>query len=253
MRLTALLAALTLFAAPGVLSAASEGGAVGQTTVRPSSIVIGFVGGFVRHDNPNHGPVQFAELLQRTASDRTYVRVFENRHRRAAFRTIMRLLDRDGDGVLSPEEKTAARIILYGESWGGTAAVLLARDLNRAGVRVMLTVQIDSVAKLWERDAVIPPNVAAAVNFYQPHGFVHGRSQIRAADPSRTQVLGNYRSDYKQNPVTCVGYSWADRTFTPGHMQSECDPRVWGQVEALVRERLDTPNSVAANPTPLGH
>ncbi len=245
--------AVSIIAATPLLAA--DGAAVVRASQTPSTIVIGFVGGFVRHDNPHHGPVLFAERLHRIAPKNAYIRVFENRRRKAAYRTILHLLDRNGDGILSAEEKAQARIILYGESWGGAATVMLARELNRLEIPVMLTVQVDSVAKLWERDGIVPANVAAAVNFYQSNGIIHGRAKIEAADPARTQVLGNYRSDYKQNPVKCEGYSWADRTFTRGHMEAECDPHVWSQVEDLMRPRLETPSAVAVNPGQLesGH
>jgi len=209
-------------------------------------ILIGFVGGFVRHDNPHHGPVQFAEHIRQWLPNDAHLQIFENRRRKAAYRTILRLVDANHDGVLSPEEKAQARIILFGQSWGASAAIMLARELNRAGVPVLLTVQVDSVAKPWEHDGVIPENVAAAVNFYQPHGIVHGRAQIRAADDSKTRILGNYRFDYHQSPVQCEGYSWADRTLTPGHMQSECDPKLWQQVEDLVRKQMGTAAALAA-------
>jgi len=140
--------------------------------------------------------------------------------------------------VLSDQEKAQARIVLFGHSWGASAVVMLARELDRAGIPVLLTVQVDSVAKPWQSDRVIPENVAAAVNFYQPHGLVHGRSQIMAADDSKTQILGNYRFDYQKTPVQCVGGSWFQQVFTPSHLQSQCDPRLWTQVETLVRETL---------------
>ncbi|MGB5153061.1 MAG: hypothetical protein WBN74_05425, partial [Candidatus Sulfotelmatobacter sp.] len=89
-----------------------------KAPVAPSNIVIGFVGGFVRHDNPHQGPVQFAQQIQRTVPKDTYVRVFENRRRKQAYETILHLLDVNRDGVLSAEEKTRARIILFGHSWG---------------------------------------------------------------------------------------------------------------------------------------
>lgn len=211
-------------------------------------ILVGFAGGFVRHDNPHHGPVQLAERLRREVADGTYIGIFENRHRKKAYQTILRLLDKDHDGTLSQAEKAQAHVMLFGHSWGAAAVVLLARELDHAGVPVMLTVQVDSVAKLWQRDGVIPDNVAEAVNFYQPHGLVHGRSEIRAEDDSRTQILGNYRFDYRQTPVQCQGTSWFDRTFTPSHMQSQCDPRLWNQVEELMRQRMEPALSIAAVP-----
>jgi pimeloyl-ACP methyl ester carboxylesterase len=209
-----------------------------ETLARTSNIVIGFVGGFVRHDNPHHGPVQAAQQIRRTLPKDTYVRVFENRRRKQAYDAIVRLLDTNRDGVLSAEEKAKARIILFGHSWGAAAAVLLARDLRRVGVPVLLTVQVDSVAKAWQDDAIIPDNVAEAVNFYQPHGLIHGRAQITAADPAKTAILGNYLVDYRKNPVQCPGASWMDRFFTPDHMQSECDSHLWSQIENMVRQRL---------------
>jgi len=230
---------------------AAEGSAVVPSDL-PRAIVIGFVGGFVRHNDSHHGPVQLAQRIQRAVPKAAYVQVFENRHRKAAYQTILRLLDRDHDGVLSDEEKSDAQVILFGHSWGASAVVMLARELNRAGIPVLLTVQVDSVAKLWQKDGIIPENVAAAVNFYQPHGILHGRQQIIAADPSWTRILGNYRFDYKENPVKCKGTSWFERVVSPGHMQCECDPHLWTQVENLVYQRIEPhPDTVAAAPPDL--
>jgi len=230
---------------------AADGATAAHPQETPSAIVVGFVGGFVRHDDPHHAPVQLAERLQNSAPKGAYVQVFENRHRRTAYRTILRLLDRNHDGVLSDEEKSQARIVLFGHSWGASAAVSLARDLEHAGIPVLLTVQVDSVKKPWQNDAVIPENVAAAANFYQPHGIVRGRREITAEDPARTQILGNFRFDYRKDPVSAKEVSWYDRFFTPGHAQSECDPRLWSQVEALVRQRMETqPGTTVANRRP---
>jgi len=239
--------ALTLLISltPGFCRAENGATVPAGTTATPSTIVIGFVGGFVRHDNPHHGPVRLAEQIRRTVPKDTYVRVFENRRRKRAYDAVIRLLDANHDGVLSSEEKARARIILFGHSWGASAAVMLARDLRREGIPVLLTVQVDSVAKVWQNDSVIPDNVAEAVNFYQPHGVIHGRARITAADPAKTEILGNYRMDYQKAPVQCPEASWMDRVFTPDHMQSECDPRLWIRIENLVQQRLFPPGTSA--------
>jgi hypothetical protein len=205
--------------------------------------VIGFVGGFVSHNDFHHGPVQLAQRIRRTVPADTYVRVFENRHRKQAYDAVMALLDTNRDGVLSSEEKKAARIILFGHSWGASAAVILARELRRQAIPVLLTVQVDSIPKLWQNDAIVPDNVAEAVNFYQTQGILHGRRQIAAADPLRTEILGNYRTDYTRSPLQCPDYSWLYRHLAHGHMESECDPHLWSQVEALVRQRLQSPQT----------
>ena len=185
-----------------------------------------------------HSAVQVAAHLRHDYPSGVYVEVLENRRREKAHAEIVRLVDIDRDGTLSAEEKQNARIILYGHSWGASAAVTLARELGKEGIPVLLTVQVDSVAKRGENDRVIPANVSEAANFYQPNGFVHGQPRIRAADPARTHIIGNFRFDYKTTPIDCKQYPWYDRLFMKSHIEIECDPKVWTQVESLIHSRL---------------
>ncbi len=164
--------------------------------------------------------------------------MIENHHRERAYADIVRLVDTDHNGTLSAEEKRNARVVLYGHSWGASEAITLARQLDSDGIPVLLTVQVDSVAKPGENDQVIPANVAEAANFYQLNGFLHGEPQIRAADPARTHIIGNSRFDYKTNPIDCKQYPWYDRLFMKSHTEIECDPKVWTQVESLIRSKL---------------
>jgi pimeloyl-ACP methyl ester carboxylesterase len=206
------------------------------------AIVIGFIGGFVRHDNPIHSEVQLADRLRREYPLGVYVEVFENHRGQDAYNKILQLLGADRSGKLTTQEKQNARIILYGHSWGASEAVALARKLESDGIPVLLTVQVDSVSKFGQDDGVIPANVAQAANFYQLYGHPHGRAEIRAADPSRTHIIGNFRFDYKANPVNCYGeYPWWDRYFSKSHTEIECDPQVWNHVEALIRADLPAP------------
>ena len=164
--------------------------------------------------------------------------VFENRHRQDAYRKILELLDSGHTGMLSTAQKNDARIIIYGMSWGGSEAVTLARELKQEKIPVLLTIQVDSVGKLGQNDAVIPANVAEAVNFYQTDGLLHGRAEIRAEDTARTRILGNFQYDYKTKSLECEGYPWYDRVLTKYHTEIECDPAVWNRVETLIRAKL---------------
>ncbi len=201
-------------------------------------IVIGFVGGFVRHDNRVHIEVQLVDRLREEYVSGVFGQTFENHRGKDAYRAVLRLLDANRDGALSPEAKQHARIIIFGHSWGASEAVELARQLGKEGIPVLLTIQVDSVSKIGENDSTIPPNVAQAVNFYQLDGFLHGQPKIHAADPARTRILGNFRSDYKSKPFACGQYPWWDRAFMKPHIQIECDPAVWTQVESLIRSNL---------------
>ena len=209
-----------------------------STQPLPPAIVIGFVGGMVRHDDAVHTEVQIAADLRKKYSEGVYVATFENRRRDAARSAILTMLDADHDGKLSENEKQNARIVLYGHSWGASAVVSLARELGKDGVPVLLTVQVDSVAKAGQNDSEIPENVAQAINFYQPDGWLHGQSQIHAIDPARTKILGNFRSQYKDVPYKCVGYPWFGRIFSQDHIKIECDVTLWNKIENLIRDQL---------------
>jgi len=106
----------------------------------PRAIVIGFVGGFIRHDNRIHGESRSRSPAQGLSFGRLY-EVFENHRGEQAHQLILRLLDTDHDGSLSAEEKKNAHIIIYGHSWGGSETVALARALERDGIPVLLTIQ----------------------------------------------------------------------------------------------------------------
>jgi len=214
---------------------------------KPPVIVIGFVGGFISHDDLAHGGVQLAARLRKDYSSRVCVKVYENHRGEAAHTEILRLLDANHDGNLSEQEKQTARIIIYGHSWGGSETVTLARKLQKDGIPVLLTIQVDSVAKFGEDDSLIPPNVAQAVNFYQRRGIIRGRPQIRAADPTRTRIIGNYRFDYNSNPVHCAGYPWFAVAFEYSHIEIECDPNILNRVDSLIRSQLPAETKASAS------
>ncbi len=214
----------------------------------PPVIVVGFVGGFIRHDDPVHSEVQLAARLRMAYPSGVDVETFESYRGESARKKILSLLDTNHDGTLTPAEKQNARIILYGHSWGASEAIGVARALKNDGIPVLLTIQVDSVSRFHQNDAVIPANVAQAANFYQPDGFVHGQSAIRAADPSRTKIIGNFRFDYKASPYACNEYPWYDRILVKPHTQIECDPNVWKQAEALIRADLPPQTSNGSAP-----
>jgi hypothetical protein len=209
-------------------------------------IVVGFVGGFVHHDDVRHSEVQLAQKLQASHPGRLRVAMFENWHRKSAHQTILRWLDTGEDGHLTDQDKSAARVILFGHSWGAAAVISLARELQREGIPVLLTIQVDSIAKPGQNDRVVPANVAHAVNFYQTRGLLHGRSRITAADPAETEILGDFFRDYNKPPSECSQYPWLTRHLFPGHTAIECDPQMWSQVEDLIENYASAEETASA-------
>jgi hypothetical protein len=242
-----------LVALPGNAASGGSDHSSGST-VQPSNqaasevIVIGFLGGFVPHDEPHHPEVQMIRSLRQEYLNDVYFDIFENRKVGDAYKVIVKRLGASGDGASSADQKRRACIVLFGHSWGASAVVALSRKLERANIPVALTIQIDSVAKPFQNDWLIPPNVVQAVNYYQTHGLIHGRRRILPADPAHTTILGNYLWKYRGDPAECHGFSWRGRLLSRGHTQIECDSDMWLQVETLVRSHL--PNPARGEPLP---
>jgi hypothetical protein len=214
---------------------------------RPRAIVIGFMGGKVAPNDVIRNELIISDRLRASYPHGVYFQVFENRRLEAAHQKILQLLGAVPGRKFSVTGKSPAQIILYGHSWGASAVVTLADELQKDGVPVTLTVQVDSIEKKGQRDAVIPDNVGSAVNFYQPDGMLHGRTEIRAADPAATRILGNFRYSYQDIPAECSLYPWYERKFIKTHIAIECDPVLWKRIEGLLRDSLGQPaNEVAS-------
>lgn len=205
-------------------------------------IIVGFVGGFANHHDLKHPEVNFAALLSETYPAAVHAEVFANHDGNGALHRVLKLVDTDEDGVITAGEKERAKVIIYGHSWGGSQTVALARALERYGVPVQLTIQLDSVRKPGQEDSTIPPNVKKAINFYQTRGPIHGQSMIRAADPEKTDIIGNLQMTYRDRRINCDNYPWLPRHFNKPHHEIENDPRVWDRVTSLIESELLRPS-----------
>lgn len=197
-----------------------------------SYLVIGVLGGIERWSATNRPVRQLALGLRERNLPNVYTEWLEHRQKGLAIRLIREALDTNHDGKLDEQERKSVHIILYGHSMGAASVVSIAKKLNKLGVPVLLTVQIDSIGS---GAGIIPPNVAKAANFYQRNAiFLHGRSKIRAKDPTRTQILGNFRYDYRYKWVDLSEVTLAERVAGGAHTKMEFDPEVWSEVENLI-------------------
>jgi pimeloyl-ACP methyl ester carboxylesterase len=207
-------------------------------------IVIGFLGGFARNGDAKHPEVWFGAYLREHYSSAIEVSVISNHEWRKATRDILRLLDADHDGVLTATEKGQAKIIVFGHSWGASEASAFARGLEQLAIPVLLTIQIDIVSKPGQNPILMPPNVQAAINFFQSEGPLHGRTQVVAEDPGRTEIIGNFHMTYQDHRIDCRNYPWFARTFNKPHHEIENDARVWNQIALVIDSRLSSLRSL---------
>lgn len=227
----------TLATAAALLALAPlQAQSIDQIALKPplkpgETLVLGFLGGFEKWNNEHRGVRKLILKLRETPG--LQAESFRNQRRKTARRFLLDALDSNRDGKLDPSEKSSARIILIGQSWGGAAIVQLSRELNKLQIPVLLTVQIDSVGT---HDSTIPPNVRSAINFFQREPLtVWGEDQIRAANPTNTRILGNIRHYYPIFLSPSRPESKARRWFGGGHARMEADPILWAEVEFLIR------------------
>jgi hypothetical protein len=192
-------------------------------------LVVGFMGGRESWDNHQRGVRKLALRLRSMNLPGVHVETVENKKRRMAVKLIRNAFDHDRDGRLDERERASARVIVYGQSFGGAAVVKLARQLKKMGVPVLLTLQVDSVGR---GDKVIPSNVARAANLFQRDGLIiKGEREIRPEDPSRTTIIGNFKFDYSRKKIDLAEVSWLKRLFRTAHTKMDHDLEVWALVE----------------------
>jgi hypothetical protein len=200
------------------------------------TLVIGFLGGRQRWDDESRGVRQLAVKLEKMNLPEVEIETFQNRKWDLALDFIHKALDRNQDDNLDSQERASARLILYGQSLGGSTVVKLSRDLEELDIPVLLTVQVDSVGF---RDHLIPPNVLKAANLFQTNDWIfRGEEEIFALDPEATDILANIEFDYSEKEVDMSAQPWQRRLFSTPHSMMDADPKVWAFVEKLILDEI---------------
>ena len=209
------------------------------TPLRQSQILIlGFMGGREPWNNDDRSVRKLALKLRSMHDPEICVETVENKKRSLAIELITRAFDRNRDGKLDEQERASIRLIIYGQSFGGAAVVKLARQLKKMDVPVLLTVQVDSIGR---GDRMIPSNVARAANLFQRNGwFIRGEPEIRAEDPLRTTIIGNFKYDYSHKQIDVSRVPFMKKAFRVAHTRMEYDPDIWAKVEDLILDSLKT-------------
>jgi hypothetical protein len=201
-------------------------------------LIIGFMGGRESWNKDKRGVRKLALKLRAKNLPGVHVETVENTKRRLALELIRKTFDYNRDGQLDVRERSSVRVIVYGQSFGGAAVVKFARQLQKIEVPILLTVQVDSVGR---GDKVIPSNVARAANLFQRDGFIiKGEREIRAEDPTKTTIIGNFKFAYSGKKIDLSEVSWLKRLFQAAHTKMDHDPEVWALVEKLILDVIPT-------------
>ena len=200
-------------------------------------LILGFMGGREPWNNDQRNVRKLALKLRSIGDPSILVETVENKKRKLAVQLIANAFDRNRDGRFDEHERASARLIVYGQSFGGAAVVKLARQLKKMNVPIALTVQVDSVGL---GDEVIPSNVARSANLFQRNGwFIRGEPTIKAEDRSKTTIIGNFNYDYRQKQIDLSRVSFVKKAFRVAHTKMEYDPDVWARVEELILDSIN--------------
>lgn len=204
-------------------------------------LVLGVVGGWERWDAPRIVRNTAIAVRQKNYPG-VYAETVENHKMELGWQLLEKALDWNRSGVLDEDEKHGARLIVYGQSLGGSASVRMARELGQRGIPVLLLISIDSYGK---GDELVPPNVRAALNIYQrDHLLIKGENDFRAADPEKTKILGNLRLRLRGKGADALGdpryreEGWLRRTFLGSHLKIEYDRRVQDLILETVLQHI---------------
>lgn len=205
---------------------------------KADTLVLGFLGGRQSWNSSREGVRRLALELRSMNLPGFHVETVENVRRDLALQLVQNALDSDGNGILSASEKESAQLILYGQSFGGAAVVKFANQLHHLKIPVVLTVQIDSVGR---HDDVLPENVRAAANLFQRNGiFISGEPEIRAQNPAKTRIVGNFEFDYSNKQIDLSSVPWYKKIFRTSHTKMNHDPEVWGKVKELISNAMNS-------------
>ena len=200
------------------------------------ALVVGFLGGREPWNNNKRGVRKLALKLRGMNLPGVHVETVENTRRPLAIELIKKAFDRNRNHTLDSAKRGRVRLIVYGHSFGGAAVVKLARQLAEMDVPLLLTVQIDSVGR---GDGLIPPNVRRAANLFQANGlFIRGEPEIRAQDPTKTTIVGNFEYDYRGKNIDLSHVSWWKKILRTAHAKMGHDPEVWARIEGLILDAL---------------
>ena len=175
----------------GAQTAALEGRIQDRNQVDCKILYVGFVGGLETPSNRHSGIVQIRDALLGPSYTGVCARTFSPYHWTSGRRWSLKHFPPHQGPMTDDELKQAPKLVLVGHSLGGWAVLSVARGLEREGIPVELTIQVDSVGVT---DRTVPRNVKAAAIFYaRDILMLMTTKKIKVEDASETTLVANIR------------------------------------------------------------
>jgi hypothetical protein len=152
-------------------------------------LYLGLVGGLETPNNSRSGVVRIRDLLRGSEYPNVCAQSCSPYVWESGLRWILAHFPSHGGPMTKDEMRRAPKVILVGHSLGGWAVLSIARNLQRKGIAVELSVQIDSVGIT---DHTVPGNVRNAAIFHARDAlYPLITKRIKPEDPSQTTLVEN--------------------------------------------------------------
>jgi hypothetical protein len=154
-------------------------------------LYVGIVGGLETPNNKRSGIVQVRDTLRDPAYTEVCARTFSPYDWMAGRSWILSHFPQHTGPMTEIELGQAPKVVLACHSLGGWAVISVARSLDREGIPVELTVQVDSVGIT---DHTVPKNVKEAAIFHARDILMFMTTkEIKTEDANRTKLVANIR------------------------------------------------------------
>ena len=177
------------------------------------------MGGNVAPDDPTRNELIVANRLRASFPTNTHFEIFENRRVEDAHQKILQILAVEPGEAAPQQSKTKnqnTKIILYGHSWGASAVVTLADELQRDGIPVTLTIQVDSIRKKASRTPSSPPTSLAPSTSTNPTACSTAARKFAQPIPRKLKSSEIFASPTKKYPKNAA--------LTPGTSANSSKP-----------------------------
>jgi len=201
-----------------------------------STLIVGFLAKYQETADKRQPDTAMATRLRALNLPGVFVETAGESRYGDVFKLILATTGRDAKGRCEPAGCRDVRIILYGYLRGAEEMAKVERRLGSLGVPVALVVGLTNIGAC---EGTIPANVARAANICLDLRWVdHGRKQVRAEDPAKTQILANLRTSSDGRWLDISKAAQPDAKEWPRDPYLEFDPIAWNHAEDFILDEL---------------
>lgn len=201
-----------------------------------STLIVGFLAKFEENGDKREPGNMLAVRLRALQLPGVYIETAGDSSYGDALKLVLAAAGRNSQGACAPQGCRDVRFIFYGYLHGAEEMLKATRKLGSHGLPVALAVELTNAGAC---GGTIPSNVARAADICLDQRWAdHGRKQVRAEDPAKTQILANLRTSTAGRWLDISEATQPDPKDWPREPYLEFDPIAWNHAEDFILDEL---------------